>query len=293
MAEPKGVFMKQVTIIGAGPAGVSAALYTLGAGLPTRILYRDEGALGRAASIRNYYGFPEGISGRDLFDQGLAAAARLGAEIIRAEVTAVEMEGGGYRLLAGGQEYLTDGLILATGAERLLPPIAGADALLGAGVSTCAVCDSFAARGKRVAVVGAGEYALHEVAVLLGVASEVLLLTNGERAPEGATVPVYTAPIRAIEGEAAVSGVRFHDKSALECKMVFLATGSLGAARLATTLGLATEGGRIAVGPRGETALPGLYAVGDCTGGFLQVATAVAKGAEAGAALAGLLKKQG
>ena len=180
--------MKQITVIGGGPAGVSAALYTLGAGFPTRILYRDEGALARA-EIKNFYGFPGGIAGRELFSRGLAAAEGLGAELIRAEVTAVAFDGEGYSVFANGKEYLTDGLILATGAERRLPPIAGAERLLGLGVSTCAVCDSFAARGKRVAVVGAGEYALHEAAVLSGVAEEVLLLTNGQSAPAGCPYP--------------------------------------------------------------------------------------------------------
>lgn len=282
--------MKQVTVIGGGPAGVSAALYTLGAGLPTRILYRDEGALGRASSIENFYGFPEGISGKELFARGLAAAARLGAELIRAEVTAVSFDGVGYRISAGGKEYLTDGLILATGAERRLPPIPGADALLGAGVSTCAVCDSFAARGKRVAVVGAGAYALAEAEHLSGVAGEVILLTNGEEAPEDCSYPVYTERIAAILGEGLVSGVRLEGGEHLDCKMVFLASGTASAGRLAASLGLATEDGRIAVEADGRTALPNLYAAGDCTGGFLQVATAVYEGATAGAALAAALR---
>ncbi len=284
--------MKQVTVIGGGPAGVSAALYTLGAGLPTRILYRDGGALGRATSIENFYGFPEGISGGELFRRGLAAARRLGAELIEAEVTAVTFLGEGYRISAGGKEYLTDGLVLATGAERRLPPIPGADALLGAGVSTCAVCDSFAARGKRVAVVGAGEYALAEAEHLSGVAAEVLLLTNGEEAPKACPYPVHTERIAAILGEGLVSGVRLESGAHLDCKMVFLASGVASAGRLAASLGLATEGGRIATDGDGRTALPNLFAAGDCTGGFLQVATAVAEGARAGAALAASLRSR-
>lgn len=285
--------MKEVIIIGGGPAGVSAALYTVRAGLPTRILYRDGGALARAERIENLYGFPSPLSGKELAARAREGAERLGVAFEEGEVTSLMLLGDGrYQIAANGKEYFADGVVLATGAERKLPPIPGVEALLGRGVSTCAVCDSFAARRRHVAVIGAGEYALHEAEALFGVAASVTLCTNGETAPDDARFLYETVPVAAIEEEGgAVSAVRFADERALPVSMVFLAVGVAGAARLAASLGLAVEDGRIVTDSEGRTALPRLYAAGDCTGGFMQIATAMAKGATAGVRLAAELKK--
>ena len=285
--------MKEVIIVGAGPAGVSAALYTVRAGHATRVLYRDMGALGRADRIENYYGLAEPLSGRELCERAIAGARRLGVVFEKAEVTAITLEADGrYRVAAKGKEYFADGVVLATGVERKLPKIPGAQELYGAGVSTCAVCDAFAARRRPVAVIGAGELALHEAEALLGVASGITLCTNGEPPPAGDRFAVETAEIEAIEGEGRVEAVRFRDGRRLEVAMVFLAVGVAGAARLASSLGLGASGGRIETDINGATALPRLYAAGDCTGGLLQIAKAVADGAAAGVALSAELKKQ-
>lgn len=287
--------MKEVIVIGAGPAGVSAALYTARAGFPTRILYRDGGALARAERIENFYGLEAPLTGSELWERSRRGAERLGILFEKAEVTAIALaEDGRYSIAAGGKQYTADGVILATGAERMLPPIPGARDLLGCGVSTCAICDSFAARKRAVAVVGAGEYALHEAEALLGVAASVTLCTNGAPPPEDSRFAYKTAPIAAIEADEGgmVSAVRFADGQSLPVSMVFLAVGVAGAARLAATLGLPVEDGRIVTDAEGKTALPRLFAAGDCTGGILQIATAVSEGAVAGIRLAAALKQE-
>lgn len=285
--------MKEVIIVGGGPAGISAALYTVRAGHSTRIIARDGGALMRADTVENYYGIQAPISGRELNERARENARRLGVVFEDAEVTAIAMAADGrFEITAGSKEYFADGLILATGSERSLPKIEGVEDFFGKGVSTCAVCDSFAARGKNAVVIGAGEYALHEAEALIGVAASITLCTNGAPPPAGSERFITcTDPIEAIVGDTLVCGVQLAGGKVLPAVMVFLAVGVAGAGRLAATLGLPTEEGRITVDHNMRTAIPRLYAAGDCTGGFLQIATAVSEGALAGARLSAELKK--
>ncbi|MBQ2719289.1 MAG: FAD-dependent oxidoreductase [Clostridia bacterium] len=285
--------MKNVIIIGRGPAGVSASLYTVRAGFPTLVIGKDGGALDRAERVENYYGVPP-TSGRELGEAARKHAEALGVSFLSAEVTSLEFDGVTYKIKASGKEYLSNGVILATGAERRLPPIEGAREYLGSGVSQCAVCDSFAARGRRAAVIGAGEFALEEAAVLLGVAKSVVLCTDG--APPPASLPaglsVREERVAAIRGAGGrVSGIDFRQGEPLDADVVFLAEGTVGAAALALRLGLPTEGGRIVTGEDGRTALPRLYAAGDVTGPPFQISLAVAAGARAGLALSLELRK--
>ena len=154
------------------------------------------------------------------------------------------------------------------------------------GVSYCAVCDAFY-RGKNVAVLGEGEYALHEVRDLLPVVRSVTLVTNGKtptiEIPDG--VQLDTREIAAIEGEGAVERIRFKNGAALPVAGVFVAHGVAGSAELARKIGALTDGNRIIVDPTMATNIPGLYAAGNCTGGMLQISKAVYEGALAGTAV--------
>ena len=160
-------------------------------------------------------------------------------------------------------------------------------------MSYCATCDAFFYRGRDVAVLGSGEYALHEVQALLPVAHSVTLLTNG--APLTAQFPpevaVRTEAVDAILGEERVTGVQLKDGGTLEVSGVFVALGVAGSTALARKLGAEVNGSRIVVDDHMQTTLPGLYAAGDCTGGLLQVAKAVYEGAVAGTEAAKALRK--
>lgn len=280
-------------IVGSGPAGVSAALYLARAGVSVTILSKDGGALLKADKIENYYGFAEPISGKELYEQGLANAKRLGCTIKEEEVIGVSFLNT-LAVQTTEATYEAEAVILATGASRTAPKIDGLARLEGHGVSYCAICDAFFYRGKNVAVIGSGEYALHEAQTLLPVAGSVTMLTNG--APLTVEVPesiaVDTRKIVSIDGEDAVSGVTFADGETLAADGVFVAVGVASSADLARKLGALTEGNRIVTNENGETNLPGLYAAGDCTGGLLQIAEAVAKGAKAGLAAIKFLREQ-
>ena len=286
--------MSNVVIVGSGPAGVSAALYTARAGIDTTVLSRGSGALARAEGIQNYYGFAEAIPGAELERQGIEGAKAVGVKFVETEAVGLTFTDKlTVETLAG--DYSADAVILATGVSRAAPPLPGLKNLEGHGVSYCATCDAFFYRGRDVAVLGSGEYALHEVTALLPVAKSVTLLTGG--APLTAQFPlevaVRTEKIEAILGEDAVTGVQRAGGEVLPVAGVFVALGVAGSTALARKMGAEVDGNRIVVGPDMMTSIPGLYAAGDCTGGLLQVAKAVYEGAMAGSEAAKALRKGG
>ena len=284
--------MSNIVIVGSGPAGVSAALYAVRAGVETTILTKGPGALDRAEKIENYYGFAEPVSGAELERRSIEGAKRLGVQFVTAEAVGLTWTDKlTVETLAG--DFPADAVILATGATRAAPAIPGLAGLEGHGVSYCATCDAFFYRGKDVAVLGSGDYALHEAQALLPVVHSVTLLTNG--APLTAQFPPEVAvcpqKVEAILGEQTVTGVQLADGTTREVSGVFVAQGVAGSTALARKLGAAVEGNRIVVDEKMQTTVPGLYAAGDCTGGLLQVAKAVYEGALAGTEAAKALRK--
>ena len=288
--------MAKVVIIGSGPAGVSAALYTARAGIDTTVLTRGSGALARAEGIENYYGVPGPVSGAELERRGIEGAKAVGVQFVEAEAVGLTFTDKlTVETLSG--DYPADAVILATGASRAAPPIPGLKALEGHGVGYCATCDAFFYRGKDVAVLGSGEYALHEASALLPLAKSVTLLTGG--APLTAEFPpeigLCTEKVEAILGEEAgkVTGVRLAGGRELSLDGVFVALGVAGSTALARKMGAEVDGNRIVVDEHMMTTVPGLFAAGDCTGGLLQVAKAVYEGAMAGNEAAKALRKGG
>lgn len=286
--------MYDVIIIGAGPAGLSAALYTARANLSTLILGKDGGTLERVEKIENYFGFSDAVSGAELLENSKKLAENLGAEIRKDEVLSICFMG---NFLVEGKlgSYEAKSVILATGAERTKGKIPGLKELEGSGVSYCAVCDAFFYRGKNVAVLGHGDYALHEVSELLPIVGSLTLCTNGKepgvKVPEG--VAVCTEEISGIAGETQVEAIEFADGSSLAVSGVFVALGSAGAVDLARKIGAPVEGNNICVDEKMTTLVPGLYAAGDCIGGLLQISTAVGEGAQAAmSAIAYVRRKQ-
>ena len=291
--------MPSIIIVGSGPAGISAALYAVRAGVDTTVLTKGPGALDRAEKIENYYGFAQPVSGTELERRSIENAKRLGVRFVTAEAVGLTYTDK-LTVETVDKNYPADAVILATGASRAVPRIPGLAGLEGHGVSYCAACDAFFYRGKDVAVLGGGEYALHEVQALLPVAKSVALLTNG--APLTADFPpevtVYPQTVEAVLGETVVTGVQLSggvqlpvSGVQLPVSGVFVALGVAGSTALARKIGAEVDGNRIVVDARMQTTVPGLYAAGDCTGGLLQVAKAVYEGAQAGTEAAKALRK--
>ena len=272
--------MGKIVIVGSGPAGCSAALYAARAGMETTVISKGIGALQKAEQIQNYYGFEEGITGAELYRRGVAGAQAVGTQFVTAEVVGLDYAATLVVQTTAG-DYPADAVILATGTGRIAPKIAGLAEHEGRGVSYCATCDAFFYRGKTAAVLGTGEYALHEVQALLPLAGKVILCTNGEplTAEFPAGVTVCTEQLEAIEGEETVTALRLAGGGLLSADGLFVALGVAGSAALARKLGAPVENGRIVVDEKMQTGIPGLFAAGDCTGGMLQVCKAVYEGA--------------
>lgn len=275
--------MPSILIIGGGPAGLSAAIYAARAGIQTIVAYKDGGALEKTDKIENYFGFVDIVSGPELLARGRAQAERLGAQLIQTEVTGVEYAEKGFTVKTTQGAFPADAVILATGAPRATPPIPGVREFEGRGVSYCAICDAFFYRGKAVSVLGEGEYALEEARTLLPVAASVTLLTSGAPAPSELPEGLFvdTRPVAAVEGEDKVAHVTFQSGDPLAVDGVFIAYGTAGSSDFARKLGAQLDGNKIQAAEDGATAVPGLFAAGDCTGGLLQVAKAVSDGAQA------------
>ncbi len=275
---------KDAVIIGTGPAGISASLYLLRAGFSVMIVGMDGSALEKAEKIENYYGLAHPVSGRELLETGRKQAAALGGELVHDEVVGIVWHDGGFTVSMSRQKTDTRSVVIATGSPRRSVKIENLAELEGRGVSYCAVCDAFFYRGREVAVLGAGEYALHEVTELVDIASHVTVLTNGEEptAPFPGRVAVIKTPVKRLLGADGLEGILLSDGRRIPAEGLFVALGSAGGSDLAKKLGLALVNNKIVVDRSMATALPGVFAAGDCIDGIQQVATAVAEGAVAG-----------
>lgn len=285
--------MYDAVMIGSGPAGLSAALYTSRANLRTLVIGKDRGALEKADRIENYFGMAEPVSGCELVENTKNQARSLGVELVEDEIFHITWNG--HFILEGKNgtyESLT--VLLATGTGRKTLKIQGLKELEGRGVSYCAVCDAFFYRGKEVAVLGNEDYAIHEMSQIFPIVKSAVLLTNGQElkteVPEG--VQVIREPLRSVDGTERVEGITFEDGSRIAAEGLFVALGSAGAMELARKAGAFTEGQNIKVNERMETNIPGLYAAGDCIGGLLQISTAVGEGAQAAMSMIPFVRRQ-
>ena len=286
--------MENIVIIGAGPAGISAALYAARGNMNPLVINNGIGALEKAEKIENYYGLEQPLSGKELYERGISQAEALGVRILDAEVLGISgFDTFTVKTTAG--DFDTVSVILATGGKRSAPKIPGLKEFEGRGVSYCAVCDAFFYRGKEVAVVGNGEFALHEAEELRNVTQDVTIYTDGKE-PEFSRehpIAVNTMKIQAIEGGDKVSGLLMQSDTAAQdaeapensfypADGVFVALGTAGSTEIARQMGAEiTDKGNIKTDEEMATTIPGLFAAGDCTGGLLQVSKAVYEGSMA------------
>ncbi len=279
--------MYDIIIIGGGPAGISASLYTVRAGLSTLIIAKGWGSLEKAEKIQNYYGLESDLTGKELLKNGLEQAGKLGVDIIDDEI--VGLNGFDGIIVQGlNDEYRSKALILAMGSPRRKLSFENLDKFEGNGISYCAACDGFFYRDKKIAVIGYNEYMAHEAIEIRDISSNVTVLTNempfdilekDMAMIEG--LRIDNEKIKGFYGDEYLLGVEFESGRKEEYDGVFLAYGSATGMEMALKTGLLHEKGAITADEKQCTNLPSIFAAGDCTGGFKQVSVAVGEGAVA------------
>ncbi len=277
-----------VIIIGKGPAGISASLYTSRAKLNTLILAKNDSDLVKTDKIENYYGFIEPISGKDLLNRGAQQALRLGVRIKNSEVISIK-KNNHFEVKTPDSEYTSKSVLLATGQPQLKVKIPNIKDYEGKGVSYCSTCDGFFYNNKKIGVIGYKDYAIHEALELKTFSQDITILTNGNDLKISdkyneiiKDFKINTHAIANFDGDEFLSGVRFLDGTYETLNGVFMAYGSASSADFARKLGIFTNEDSIIIDSKQRTNFEGIFAAGDCTGGFKQISVSVGQGAIAG-----------
>jgi thioredoxin reductase (NADPH) len=297
MAKAKDV---QVVVIGAGPAGMGAALYAGRALMQTIVLERlgPGGQLLEAYDVDNYLGFPDGISGADLVEKMRQHAVRFGAEFRSEAVTDVVAEGPMKVVTTDAGSYRAPIVVVASGATHRKLGVPGEKELAGAGVSYCATCDGAFFRGKKVVVVGGGDAAMTEAVFLTRFATEIKLVhrrsefraraVHVEEARKSGKIEfVLDTVVTRINGDRKVRSINVRNvqtgrETEIECDGVFVSVGHEPNTAFLKHILPQHAGKIIPTDMNMETDVKGLYAVGDVRmGSYRQVATAVADGVTA------------
>jgi thioredoxin reductase (NADPH) len=280
--------MYDVIIIGQGPAGLSASLYTARGGLKTIIVGR-ESILAKSDMIENYC-CSEPMSGRRLIEKGIQQAKKFNVDIVNGEVIDIKRSED-FEVITSDNTYKGKAVIIATGKSRKRINIEGIERFEGKGVHYCVTCDGFFYSDKRVGVLGFSDYAVHEVMEFQGITGHVTLYTNGKkleldtessRYMQEKGIRVNTKGIKELKGEQTLEQLVFDDGDVEEIDGLFVAYGSASSVDFARKLGILLDGDNIKVDKNQSTNVKGVFAAGDCVGGIMQIATAVGQGAVAG-----------
>jgi thioredoxin reductase (NADPH) len=282
-----------VVVIGAGPAGLQAAVHAVRKKVSVLVAGRIEQSSLFGAHVENYLCVDGVTDGGDMLRVGMAQAERFGVEFLAEDLLKIEQRDGLYSVETESKSFLARAIILATGTSRKKLKVKGEKELTGKGVSYCVDCDANFFRNAKVAVVGDKSAAVDGVLTLLNYASEVHLITNGldvspalqNRLRESRAQLHEPGWIREILGEKAVTGILLEDGATLEVEGVFVELGAKGALDLATGLGVQMDMetfSHIATNKKQETNIAGIYAAGDICGHPYQMAKAVGEGCVAG-----------
>lgn len=276
--------LEKVVILGTGPAGLTAAIYLARANMKPIVIEGNQpgGQLTLTTEIENFPGFIDGITGTELMDNMRKQAERFGAEFIRGWVNQVDLSKKPYRInVSGLGEIETEALILSTGASAKLLNIPGEKENIGRGVSTCATCDGFFFRGKKVIIVGGGDSAMEEANFLTKFATEVIVVHRRNelraskimqaRAKENPKISwrLNKTPLEVIAGENGVTGLKVKNNETnkeeiIETNGIFVAIGHTPNTAFLNGQINTDDVGYIRVNPgTTETNIPGVFACGD------------------------------
>lgn len=273
--------MENVIILGTGPAGLTAAIYTARANLNPLVVegLQPGGQLTITSDVENYPGFPEGILGPDLMVAFRKQAERFGARFVTGNVNKVDFQNQPLKLFTDKQTFEATSVILSTGASANLLGMAGESRLMGKGVSTCATCDGFFFRGLEVAVVGGGDSALEEATFLTKFATRVTLIHRRDkfraskimqdRAFKNPKIKtIYNTIVTEVLGKDEVTGARLKnvltgEESELKIAGFFVAIGHSPNTAIFKNQLQMDNNGYILTRDGTKTNIPGIFACGD------------------------------
>lgn len=296
--------MLDVIIIGSGPAGLCAGIYTARAGLQTLIVGILENSNAYKAHIfENYMAFENQISGPFLMTNSKKQAERFGAKFVSREVTDIsKKEDGTFSVRdSEGETYASKTVIICSGLGFKPSGIKNEKEMTGKGVSFCVTCDGPFFKNKKVAVVGSSNFAASEALELTTYTPHITIFSHGknfemqekmEKAlTERGIVLQKTQKIQAVSGEGKVEKIIFVDGTEMSVEGVFIALGIATAADFANKLGIERNGNYLIADPKtGKTNIPGVYAAGDCTGGNAQANKSAGEGCNAAISIIKSLK---
>ena len=296
---------EKVIIIGSGPAGLTAALYTARADLKPLVISGNQlgGQISITSEVENYPGFPEGATGPELVEKIQKQAERFGARVLIDEVTKVDLrDGPPFRVQTHGESYEAEGLIIASGSSPRRLGVPGEEQLIGRGVSFCATCDGFFFRGKNVVVVGGGDSALEEGLFLTKFATRVRVIHRRNELRAGETLKkraaandkvsfIWDSVVEEVRGDGKVEGVRLKNvktgaASELQTDGVFIFVGHYPNSELFKGQLAMDDHGYLIADKLMMTSVPGVFAAGEIQDPvFRQMASSVGQGCAAAISL--------
>lgn len=265
-----------IAIIGSGPAGISCALYIARANIPVIVFTNHKSSLLKTKWIENYYGTGK-ISGEELYYKGIEDLKKFNVPIYEEEVLNIVWEEN-FVIETNKNTYSATSVVLATGTSKKAPSIPNLSNLEGKGVSFCATCDGFFFKDKKVAVIGSGDFALHELDYLKNIVREAYLLTNGTNIKVENNISKIETPIKEIIGKDSVEAILFENGEKLEVDGIFIANDYPDSNILAKKVGILTINGEISVNHSMETNVSKIFACGDAVKGTKQISKAVHEG---------------
>ncbi|MBS0297482.1 MAG: NAD(P)/FAD-dependent oxidoreductase [Proteobacteria bacterium] len=289
-------------VVGAGPAGLTAAIYLARFGRRFELLHDGEPRAGWIPRTHNYPGFPDGVSGVELLERLTAQAERYGAPMRQACVEALERDGDLFVLRTARGTRLARAVLLATGVRDNEPPLPGVeDAIRSGVVRICPICDGYEASGQAIGVIGSGDAGAREAIFLRGFSDRVCLVHVGEAEAVSPKlgeqlarlgIEVIATPIEAVTiGEDRVVALASGGRER-RFDTVYSALGVTSRCKLALDLGARLgDDGRLKVDDHQETSVKGLFAAGDVVRGLNQIAVAVAEAAVAAVAIHNRLRE--
>lgn len=294
---------KELLVIGAGPAGCSAAIYAVRAGVKTTIAggSMPGGQLLQTSDLENYAGFENPIGGFELMDAMHKQCKRLGVEFTTDEIAKIEGEKAPFTVTCtDGKQYLAKSIIIATGAKARWLGLPNEEKFIGKGLSACATCDGFFMRGKTVCIVGGGNTAFEDALFLAQFCTQVHLIHRRDafradqvtvdkvKANPKINLVLNSVPVE-ILGEDCVTGVKVknvktEELSQIDCSGLFVAIGAVPQTDfLKNSLVALADNGLVLADERTHTTIEGIFAAGDCADKhYRQAIIAAGTGAKAG-----------